>query len=67
MFGRVESMDLETAEAKRQKMAPPAVEVAAAAGKVGGAKSSLDRNKSKSMMSVTGRTGAAAASLRGKN
>ena len=51
----------------RQKMAPPAVEVAAAAGKVGGAKSSLDRNKSKSMMSVTGRTGAAAASLRGKN
>jgi hypothetical protein len=56
----VESVDLETAEAKRQKMAPPVPTITTTAAG-GGSKTNLDKNKSKSMMSVTSRTAGGAA------
>lgn len=52
---RVESMDLETGEAKRQKIA---AHTPAEAPPV--TRTNLDKTKSKSMLSVTGRTGPAA-------
>jgi hypothetical protein len=56
-------MDLETAEVKRQRMAPPAATTAAeprASSVAAPARSNLDRNKSKSVMSVTAKTGTVA-------
>jgi hypothetical protein len=52
-------MDLETAEVKRQRMAPPATTAAEprASSVAAPARSNLDRNKSKSVMSVTAKTG----------
>jgi hypothetical protein len=60
LISRVESMDLETAEVKRQRMAPPATTAAeprASSVAAPAARSNLDRNKSKSVMSVTAKTG----------
>jgi hypothetical protein len=63
LISRVESMDLETAEVKRQRMAPPtttAAEPRASSVAAPGPRSNLDRNKSKSVMSVTAKTGTVA-------
>lgn len=54
---RVESMDLETAEVKRQKMAPPGIEVIPPPPVV---TSNLNKMKSKSVMNITARAGTAA-------
>ncbi len=53
-------MDLETAEVKRQKMVPAAAAETPVQGATTGTRSNLDRNKSKSVLSITARSGMAA-------